>query len=76
VWLVPSNSQPTKFYEVDHSHGACTCPDNRERGVRCLHWWAVETMLRRDRRPAEGELKGIRCNRAALERLATKLGAA
>lgn len=44
IWFVPSQSSPTKTYQVmlrlDKS--TCTCPDFVERGIKCKHIFSVE----------------------------------
>ena len=47
VWLVPSETSPTKVYEVtlllgDHR---CTCDDYAVRRIKCKHYFAVQYAL-------------------------------
>ena len=41
---VESESEPGRFYSVDHGVGVCQCPDQQRRGVRCGHLWAVRIL--------------------------------
>lgn len=51
MWIVPSQSGNGERYEVDPDpeHPACTCPDHRDRGVKCKHMFAVEFVQTRER---------------------------
>lgn len=48
IWTVPSETRSSRTYVVDPDAGTCTCPDHRERGVKCKHVWAVEHARRVD----------------------------
>jgi hypothetical protein len=54
-WVVPSQSgNGTKYIvdaDEDPSKQHCTCPDHRDRGVKCKHMFAVEFVLTRERNP-------------------------
>lgn len=43
-WLVPSQTNPHKTYEVELKIGGatCTCDDFKERGIRCKHIFSVD----------------------------------
>ena len=43
-WLVPSQTNPNKTYEVvlRLDNATCTCEDYKERGIRCKHIFSVE----------------------------------
>ena len=49
VWIVPSQSNPMKFYRVglrlDGSR--CACQDFALRGIKCKHIFAVEITIRK-----------------------------
>ena len=47
VWLVPSQTIPTKAYKVvlKLEGSECTCEDFRARGIRCKHIFAVEITI-------------------------------
>jgi transposase len=47
-WLVPSQSDGGKHYEVNPDTGTCSCPDCSESGFRCKHQYAVEFVLKRE----------------------------
>lgn len=57
-WLVPSQNEAGTIYEVDAdpSHPHCTCPDHRDRGIKCKHMFAVEFVQTRERKPDGTEL--------------------
>ena len=48
VWEVPSQSQPSKKYEVNLARQTCTCPDHTDAGAKCKHIHAAEMASRRD----------------------------
>jgi transposase len=52
-WLVPSQSLNGTIYEVDPNpeQPHCTCPDHRDRKVKCKHMFAVEFAQTRERKP-------------------------
>jgi transposase len=55
TWLVPSQSQPTKYVVVLNDEGGfCTCPDYAKTGRTCKHQWAVQIVIKRETN-AEGE---------------------
>ncbi len=41
---VESESEPGRFYSVDHGVGVCQCADQQRRGGRCGHLWALELL--------------------------------
>ena len=41
---VESESEPGRFYSVDHGVGVCQCLDQQRRGGRCGHLWALELL--------------------------------
>lgn len=55
-YLVPSQTGNGTRYAVDPdpSHPSCTCPDHRDRGVKCKHMFAVEFVITRERNEADG----------------------
>jgi len=49
LWLVPSQSGPTKYkVNPDPQNPQCTCPDFEFRQTRCKHIFAVEITIRRE----------------------------
>jgi hypothetical protein len=54
-WVVPSQSgNGTKYIvdaDEDPSKQHCTCPDHRDRAVKCKHMFAVEFVLTREKNP-------------------------
>ena len=50
-WIVPSQSGNGR-YKVNHESETphCTCPDHETRGVKCKHIFAVDYVIRRERR--------------------------
>jgi transposase len=53
LWSVPSQSLDGRRYTVwsNERNPACTCPDFEERGERCKHIYAVEYVVKREKRP-------------------------
>ena len=51
LWLVPSQTSPTKSYLVNLKEGSCTCPDHTEWGHRCKHVFAAEFVAKRETSP-------------------------
>jgi transposase len=48
-WLVPSQSQPTKYTVVLNDEGGfCTCPDHAATGRACKHQIAVQIVIKRE----------------------------
>lgn len=47
VWLVPSQSDPKRIYQVKLtlSGAECDCEDHIERGIRCKHAFAVDFII-------------------------------
>jgi len=41
---VESESEPGRFYAVDHGVGVCDCADHQRRNVVCGHQWAVRIL--------------------------------
>ena len=58
-WLVPSQSQPTKYAVVLNDEGGfCTCPDHAATGRTCKHQIAVQIVIQRElNTEGEEELK-------------------
>ena len=52
-WIVPSQSGDGTKYTVDPhpDYPSCTCPDHRDRAVKCKHMFAVEFVQTRERGP-------------------------
>lgn len=50
-WLVPSQTGDGTKYVVDPEARHCTCPDHRDRAVKCKHMFAVEFVQTRERHP-------------------------
>ncbi len=48
LWVVPSQSFPTKSYLVNLQLGTCTCEDFKEWGQKCKHVHAAEIVQRRE----------------------------
>lgn len=56
LWLVPSQSGPTKYkVNPDPQKPHCTCPDFEFRQTRCKHIFAVEITIRREQ-SADGQM--------------------
>jgi transposase len=53
-WLVPSQTGDGTKYTVDPAAGQCSCPDHRDRGVKCKHMFAVEFVQTRERNEDDG----------------------
>lgn len=48
TWLVPSQSQAETIYRVNLETKACTCPDCKENGFICKHYFAATIVRKRD----------------------------
>jgi hypothetical protein len=46
VWAVPA-SETEKFYDVNLDNNTCTCPDHRNRLLKCKHIFAAEYTAKR-----------------------------
>ena len=44
TFAVESESEPGRFYSVDHGVGVCDCADHQRRGLRCKHLWSVRLL--------------------------------
>lgn len=51
TWIVPSQSNTDKLYQVDLNKKTCTCPDHQEAGFTCKHVHAVKFTFQRDYLP-------------------------
>jgi transposase len=51
TWIVPSQSNTDKLYQVDLHKKTCTCPDHSENGFTCKHVHAASYTFRRDYLP-------------------------
>ena len=52
LWIVPSQKLGTAgSYIVDPRKEDCTCPDHKERGIKCKHIYAVEFSVQHEIRP-------------------------
>src|SRR5580698_3184737 len=51
TWIVPSQSNTDKLYQVDLNRKTCTCPDHAENGFTCKHVHAVKFTFQRDYLP-------------------------
>jgi hypothetical protein len=49
-YIVPSQTRSGERYEVaiDNEYPTCSCPDYRDRAIKCKHMFAVEFALRRE----------------------------
>src|SRR5262245_52670242 len=47
-WLVPSQSSAETIYRVNLETKACTCPDCKENGFICKHYYAATIVHKRD----------------------------
>src|SRR5258708_30911163 len=48
TWLVPSQSGTEKIYHVNLEAKTCTCPDHKEGGQTCKHYFAAQFTFKRD----------------------------
>jgi transposase len=48
LWVVPSQTSPTKSYFVNLQLGTCTCKDYAEWGEKCKHIHAAEIVAKRE----------------------------
>jgi transposase len=48
LWVVPSQTSPTKSYFVNLQLGTCTCADFAEFSEKCKHIYAAEIVARRE----------------------------
>ena len=50
VWIVPSQTNPRKSYEVvlTLTGATCTCEDFQNRGLKCKHYWSVQYILKKE----------------------------
>ncbi len=51
TWVVPSQSNTDKLYQVDMKSKKCTCPDHAENGFTCKHYYAAQYTFKRDYLP-------------------------
>jgi transposase len=51
TWVVPSQSNTDKLYQVDMKTKKCTCPDHAENGFTCKHYYAASYTFKRDYMP-------------------------
>lgn len=48
TWNVPSQSHAETIYQVNLETKACTCPDCKENGFICKHYYAAQFTFKRD----------------------------
>jgi hypothetical protein len=51
TWVVPSQTNTDKLYQVDMKTKKCTCPDHAENGFTCKHYYAASYTFKRDYMP-------------------------
>lgn len=47
TWLVPSQSNRDSIYRVNLEAKTCTCPDHKEGGHTCKHFYAASSAVKR-----------------------------